>query len=100
MTSPLRSRERPRILYLAGPGDVVGTYRAWTTSGTDLSQLHVTYSEQVYELARELDAQLVVFGSNPNRQRLTDGRFGFRIEPVPHSQRSGMLYHLGRVWWH
>lgn len=98
MTNPDRKPERPRILYLAGPGDVLGTYRAWTTHGTDQSQLHVTFSEQVYGLARALDADLYVYGSNPRRQRLKEGRFIFRIEPVPLARRSGALYHLGMLW--
>ena len=47
VTSP----QRPlRIVYAAGPGDVVGTYRHWKEGRDDPSQVAITYSGQFYDL--------------------------------------------------
>ena len=43
-----------RILYAAGPGDVIGTYRHWKEGRDDPSQIAITYSGQFYSLCKEL----------------------------------------------
>jgi hypothetical protein len=49
-----------RILYAAGCGDVISTYKHWVQGQDDPSQLAITYSGQFYEVCRDLDAQAYV----------------------------------------
>ena len=56
---------RLRILYAAGPGDVVGTYRHWKSGVDDPSQVAITYSAQFYQLCKELDADGYVISVPP-----------------------------------
>src|SRR6185503_4896036 len=89
---------RLRILYAAGPGDVLGTYRHWKAGRDDPSQVSMTYSGQFYDVVRELDAEAYVIGSHPRRDYLRDGRFTIEHRPIPLQNASGALYHLGQVW--
>jgi glycosyltransferase involved in cell wall biosynthesis len=88
-----------RILYAAGPGDVIGTYRYWKDGQEDPSIVAMTYSGQFYEVCRDLDAQAYVISAYQRVDRLCDGRFILENRPIPLSQASGLLYHLGLVWY-
>ena len=86
-----------RILYAAGPGDVIGTYRYWVEGKDDPSQVSNTYSSQFYEVCRDLDAQAYVISSYREKKSLRDGRFRIDHRPMPLRSASGFLYHLGQV---
>jgi glycosyltransferase involved in cell wall biosynthesis len=88
-----------RILYAAGPGDVLGTFRHWKAGKDDPSQVSMTYSGQFYDLVREVDAEAYVVACNRNPGRLRDGAFTIEHRPIPfQDSRSSVLYHLGQVW--
>ncbi len=88
-----------RILYAAGPGDVLGTYRHWKTGREDPSQVSMTYSGQFYDLIKELDAKACVIACNPNKGRQVDGPFIIKHRPIPwHHSGSAIKYHLGQLW--
>jgi glycosyltransferase involved in cell wall biosynthesis len=88
-----------RILYAAGPGDVLGTYRHWRTGKDDPSQVSMTYSGQFYDLVRELDAETYVIACNPTPGRIRDGQFRIEHRAVPfHHASSALLYHFGQMW--
>lgn len=89
-----------RILYAAGPGDVIGTYKYWVKGDDDPSQVSITYSSQFYEVCRTLDAQAYIISSSPvNRQLLRDGQFKIRHRQTLLSQAPGLLYHLIWLWY-
>jgi glycosyltransferase involved in cell wall biosynthesis len=92
MTRPLR------IIYAAGPGDVVGTYRHWKAGRDDPSQVAVTYSGQFYDLCRELGAEGYVISYCPRRDRVADGPFRVVHRPVPFQRGPGALYYAGQIW--
>jgi hypothetical protein len=52
-----------RVLYAAGPGDVIGTYSYWVKGQDDPLQVSKTYSSQFYEVCRAIDAQAYVISS-------------------------------------
>jgi glycosyltransferase involved in cell wall biosynthesis len=88
-----------RILYAAGPGDVIGTYRHWKEGRDDPSQVAVTYSGQFYSLCKELGAQGYVISYCPRIEKLIDGPFCIEHRPVPFGKGPGPLYHLGQLWY-
>lgn len=88
-----------RILYAAGPGNVIGTYRHWRDGRDDPSQVHVTYSSQFFEQCRRLEARALVISSCPSKARLDDDSFSIRHRPIPFRRRGGVLYHLGQIWY-
>jgi glycosyltransferase involved in cell wall biosynthesis len=93
MTRPLR------ILYAAGPGDVIGTYHHWKAGRDDPSQVAITYSGQFYSLCREIGAQGYVISYCPRVERLRDGAFCVKHRPVRFGKGPGALYHLGQIWY-
>ena len=54
-----------RILYAAGPGDVIGTYRHWRAGADDPSQVSMTYSGQFFDVCREIGAEGYIVASHP-----------------------------------
>jgi len=91
--------QRPlRIVYAAGPGDVVGTYRHWKEGRDDPSQVAVTYSGQFYDLCRELGARAYVVSYCPRRDKVIDGPFRIEHRPLRFLRGPGPLYHLGQLW--
>ena len=91
--------KKVRILYAAGCGDVIDTYKHWVEGQDDPSQLSITYSGQFYEVCRDLDAQAYVISSCEERKFLHDGRFLIEHRPMPLRSSSGLLYHLGLLWY-
>lgn len=90
--------KRLRILYAAGPGDVVGTYHHWVTGQDDPSQVSITYSSQFFEMCRELDAESYVISSSTQRKLFYDSQFKIQHRPIPFLSSSALFYHLGQVW--
>ena len=88
-----------RILYAAGPGNVIGTYNHWISGQDDPSQVSVTYSSQFYEVCCALDAEGYVISSCGEKKLVRDGRFMIEHRPIPLSSASGILYHLGQLWY-
>ena len=88
-----------RILYSAGPGNVLGTYRHWKEGKDDPSQVAMTYSGQFYDVCQEIGAQAYVIATCRTPGKLRDGRFRIEHRPAPFEESSGLLYHLGQFWY-
>lgn len=91
-------RNRPiRLMYAAGPGDVIGTFRYWKANQDDPTQVAVTYSSEFFQACQTLDAKALVISSNNKKQDLIDGPFHLRHRPVPLPDARGLFYHLSSV---
>jgi glycosyltransferase involved in cell wall biosynthesis len=88
-----------RVLYAAGPGNVIGTYSHWVEGQDDPSQVSITYSSQFYEVCRALDAQAYAIASCGERKFLHDGQFMIEHRPIALSGASGIVYHFGQLWY-
>jgi glycosyltransferase involved in cell wall biosynthesis len=91
--------KRLRILYAAGPGDVLGTYNYWVTGQDDPSQVSITYSSQFYDVCRDLNAEAYVISSSTERKLLYDRQFTIKYRPIPLLSSSALFYHLGQLWY-
>lgn len=90
---------RLRILYAAGPGDVVGTYRHWKSGQDDPSQVSITYSAQFYQLCKELNADGYVISYHNRPERVVEGNLIVEHRPVRFRRGPGPLFHLGQIWY-
>ncbi len=86
-----------RLVYTAGPGDVIGTYGYWRQGQDDPSQTSLTYSSYFYDLCRELDIEALVIATRSPAALLKDGRIRVEHRPVWWTDRAGALYHLGQI---
>jgi glycosyltransferase involved in cell wall biosynthesis len=89
----------PRILYAAGPGDVIGTYKHWKAGRDDPSQVAITYSGQFYEFCRENQARGYVISSNARVDVYAEDNLIIKHRPIPFLRGPGPLYHLGQIWY-
>jgi glycosyltransferase involved in cell wall biosynthesis len=88
-----------RILYCAGPGDVVGTYRHWKAGYDDPAQVAITYSGQFYDVCRQLGADAWVISYCAREDHVADGPFRVEHRPLPvPAGAPGPLYRLGQIW--
>ncbi len=86
-----------KIVYVGGPGNVIGTFEYWKKGQDDPSQVSMTFSGQFYDVCSTLDAEAYIITSNPEKKFLKEGRFTFESRPVPMAKQSGVLYYLGQV---
>lgn len=92
------SFRRPlRLMYAAGPGDIIGTFEHWREGRDDPGQVAQTYSGQFYDVCRELGAEGYAIASHPRRQIVQDGQFRIEHRRIPFSKAPSPLYHLGQL---
>jgi glycosyltransferase involved in cell wall biosynthesis len=94
MSKPLR------VVYVPGPGDVIGTYNYWVKGQDDPSQVAITYSHQFYDVCHALEAQAYVIA--PTRKQKTlfrNEKFILERRPKPFFGSSGVLRRLGQLWY-
>jgi glycosyltransferase involved in cell wall biosynthesis len=65
----------------------------------DPAEVAVPYSHQFFDVCRDLGAAAYVISSCAERGFLRDGRFLIEHRPNPLRGASGLLYHLGQVWY-
>src|SRR4051812_45960868 len=94
------SAKHKRILYVAGPGDVIGTYRYWLEGRDDPSQVALTYSGQFYDVCKALGIRATVIGHHPRRECIKDNEFTIEQRPMRFASRRGPLYHIGQYLFH
>jgi glycosyltransferase involved in cell wall biosynthesis len=87
-----------RILYSAGPGDVINTYRHWLKGEDDPTQLSMTYSGMFYQACRDGDDRAYVIASCVRKDALDDGRFRIVHRPSLFLNGPGPLFYVGQVW--
>lgn len=88
-----------RILYSAGPGNVIGTYKYWVQGQDDPSQVSLTWSGQFYDVCRALEAKAHVISWCEERNLLRDDQLIVEHRPIPLLKASGMLFNLGKLWY-
>ncbi|WP_151669204.1 glycosyltransferase family 4 protein [Nitrincola schmidtii] len=87
-----------KILYAAGPGNIVETYRFWKKGEHDPSQVALTYSEQFYQFCKDNEIQGVAISSNENEEYLADDNFVICNKKTPKWLKQGFSYHLGQIY--
>lgn len=88
---------KARIVYLAGPGNVISTYQFWKKGEHDPKELNVTYSGQFYSVCERLDIQAHVISSNGSVELVSDDRFIIEHRPNSLDKKGGALYHIGQL---
>jgi glycosyltransferase involved in cell wall biosynthesis len=88
-----------RILYAAGPGNVIGTYQCWRRGEDDSSVPDIAYSRQFFDVCTEIRAAGWVIGAQPTPDLVQDGFFRIEHRPIPFERRGGLAFHVGRLWY-
>jgi glycogen(starch) synthase len=87
-----------RLMYAAGPGDIIGTWKHWRDGRDDPGQVAMTYSGQFYDVCRYLGAAGYAIASHPRRETVGDQQFRIEHRPIPFAKStSGLAYHVGQA---
>lgn len=86
-----------RILYAAGPGNVIGTYNYWIKGEDDPAQVSVTYSSQFYDTCRALNAEGYIIASRQDQTKIEDGQFTLEHRLIRWQKAGKILYNLGQI---
>lgn len=87
-----------KILYSAGPGDIVQTYYYWKDSINDPTQVAITYSKQFYDLCKELNISGVAISTHPRSDSARDDFLTVYNKKTPLILTKGLGYHLGQIY--
>jgi len=86
-----------RIVYAAGPGNVIETFEYWEKGEDDPSQVAITYSGQFFDVCAALNATGYVMTSNPEKKIFKGDNFTIENRPIYLSKQSGILYYIGQI---
>ena len=92
-----KKRRRPQIYYTAGPGGLISSYQH-SRDGNITTDVAVTYSGQLFDVCRKLDAEVYAVASSPDYPRseeLHDGVYHIRQRRCPWETWRGPMFHLG-----
>lgn len=82
----------PKLAFMAGPGDVVGSYEQWLQKRHDPRVPVLTYAAQFFSLVAALGAQALVVTATPDRPAQPDPHFRFVCVPRD-SRARGLAWH-------
>lgn len=86
-----------RILYAAGPGNVVEAFSCWLKGGDDPHEVARTYSGQFFNVCKKENITGLIISSNSKKAKLSADNITAKHRPIPLVGASGWLYHLGQV---
>lgn len=95
MTWDHMRRKSLRVFFVAGPGDVIGTYQHWRRRLDDPSEVALTYSGQFFDACHELGAEAWVIASHSSAGCVHDCRFRVEHRPNRFREARGAWYHIG-----
>ncbi len=88
---------RARVMFLEGPGDLLGTLQHWLQGHDDPRIPHVAFSGQIFDLCRELDLEAWVIGTNTSAGLVRHGHLTAEHRPDPSLGKSGAAYHAAQL---
>ena len=67
-------RNKIRVIYFSGPGDIVGTFRFWGKGLNDPRQQSITYSGQFYNVCKKIGCQLIAISRDVKKDSHLQGQ--------------------------
>lgn len=84
-----------RIFIACGPGDIIGSHRYWKKNTHDPNEVSITFSGQMEDFCKEINATTYFVASHPRKEILRDG--AFILEHRPKAAHRGARYHLNEI---
>ena len=86
-----------RVLYAAGPGDVIAAHGFWRRKEHCPTEVTITFSSQFEQFCEDIGAEAYIVGYHPRKEILKDGAFTLEHRPKPMPGARGPLYHLAEI---
>jgi glycosyltransferase involved in cell wall biosynthesis len=87
-------RSECRIVYAAGPGNVIQAHKHWTAGEADPSQVSITFSSQFEDFCQDIGAKAYIVSYNDKKQIFHDGPFILEHRPKLMRDAVGIRYHF------
>jgi glycosyltransferase involved in cell wall biosynthesis len=84
-----------RVFYSSGPGNIIESHQCWKRNEHNPTEVSITFSTQVQDFCRDINATAYFVSTHPNKATLTDGAFTLEHRPKP--ARTGALFHIGEI---
>lgn len=97
MMAPADPGRPLRILYVDGPGNVLGTFRSWLAGKQDQTEVSLTFSGDFFSFAQARGARALVFSTSAAIGQAEGKGITVIHRPVPSRSASGIRYQLGEV---
>lgn len=94
---PVPTDRPPRVLYVTGPGDVIGTYEHWKAGRDDPRSIALTYSGQFYDACHATGAHAYVIAQRDDGRVMRDENFIIEHRAAPFLTAGGIRFHLGHL---
>ena len=87
-------RRECRIVYAAGPGNVIQAHKHWAAGEADPSQVSITFSSQFEDFCQDIGAKAYIVSYNDKKQIFHDGPFILEHRPKLMRDAVGIRYHF------
>ncbi len=87
------------MFYIAGYGNVLGTYQYWSRGEDDRTIVAIAYSSQFFDICRRYGARAYIVSAFEERRKLNSGGFVFRERMIPFVSGSRWAYFFGQVYY-
>jgi len=85
-----------RVIYAAGPGDVIEAHKYWKQGEHFPSEVSITFSSQFEDFCKEIGAEAYIIASHHRKEILRDGPFTLEHRPKPMKGARGAGYHVSQ----
>lgn len=89
--------KKMKILYIAGPGNIISTFEYWLKEEQDPSESNVTYSGQFFSVCENIDATAYAISTHVNSGQKNNANFTLEHKPNSLDKKSGGLFHYGQL---
>jgi len=86
-----------RIFYAAGPGDAIHAHKHWVEGVHDPTEVSITFSSQIEQFAKDIEAELFIVCYHDRKDFLKDGLFTIEHLPKFWPGAGGVLFHLSEL---
>lgn len=88
-----------KIFYAAGPGNVIQAHEYWKKGEQNPTEVSITFSGQFQDFCRSVNAKAYIVSYHPERKKIRDGDFILEHRPKQHLNATGIMFHLGEIWY-
>ncbi len=92
-----KTPSRLRVLYMDGPGNVAGTYRLWKQGKTESAGVNVAFSEEFFNLCRQLPIDALVVASYPDKAHVQDEFIEIIHHPFAFPGKGGLRFYISQA---
>lgn len=93
----MNKKSQLRVMYVTGPGNIIGTYQYWLKGEDDPTQVSIARSGLFYDLCKKLNLQGYLISSINEKKIYQDEQFVIEHRPHPAYKYRGIGYYIATI---